>query len=103
MIVGYVALTELTAEAELVVYYGNTQCQEMMFSGRFKLHLIPADITYLSLITRNFITGNLEPETILSLPEALKSGFMRPVELHDASMSIRDIPPLIPRKRKSKK
>jgi len=100
MLAGYVALTEMTAEKELIVYCGNTPCPDMAFMGRFKLHLVPADIPYVTLITRDFITDEKETESLLSLDEALKTGFMQPVDLIGKDMELSRIKSLIARKPK---
>lgn len=97
MLAGYVALTEMTAEKDLIVYYGNTPCPEMPFMGRFKLHLLPSDITYVTLITRDFVTQERETEAIISLDDALKTGFMQPIELVGKSLTLNKILPPIPR------
>lgn len=100
---GYLALTEMTAEKELFVYYGNSPCVELPFSGRFKLHLLPADITYVTLVAHDFIADTTETEAIVGLDEALKSGFMQPVELIGKNMNLKGLTPMKARAGKKKR
>lgn len=81
MLLGYLALTEITTEKEIQIYYGN-QCavDYPTIKSRFKIHLLPPDIEMITLVNKNFTNGEIETEAVLTIKEAIDSGFFQKID-----------------------
>ena len=92
MILGYFALTELSTEKEIDVYYGNQLAPALTtVTCRFKLHLLPADIQSVTLAIRDFVTGETEIDTIYSLKEAIETGFIKSINADEKTANISNV------------
>ena len=91
MQIGYFALTEMTAEKEMVIYYGNVASPELVtVNGRFKVHLLPVDIKHITIVAKDFIDGTQETEAIMSVVKALSSGFIKNIITDEKTLNLED-------------
>jgi len=82
MIIGYCALTEITIEKDFELYYGPTKASStIVLNGRFRLHILPENITSILIVSRDFAGSQVDREALYGLQEALDMKFIQPILL----------------------
>jgi hypothetical protein len=112
MILGYYALTEITVDTDIDLFYNgpNKAASTLTTDGRFRLHILPDNVKTILIVSRDFAGVQTERESLYTLKEALEIKFVSPlkIDVDATSGSGTLIPPdpnasLKPIKSKSKK